>query len=191
MNKNIQLEELQAIDRTASALRKFIFLYEKDSSIDPVCMTIEELFRRILSNPTESTENQNKEFLGLQSLKDTLSSIQNRLNDIKGEVVRELGGSNQLNTINQSIASITRIIQGDAGNQNNGLVKRVEDLARNLQALSNSFSGITQSNTSITNSIQTVQSTANAAKTKSEENERVLNEITGSTGMQLLGWAVL
>lgn len=191
MNKNIQLEELQAIDRTASALRKFIFLYEKDSSIDPVCMTIEELFRRILSNPTASTENQNKEFLGLQSLKDTLSSIQNRLNDIKGEVVRELGGSNQLNTINQSIASITRIIQGDNGNQGNGLVKRVEDLARNLQALSNSFSGITQSNSSIVNGIQTVQSTANAAKTKSEENERVLNEITGTTGMQLLGWAVL
>lgn len=191
MSKNIQLEELQAIEQTASALRKFIFLYEKDSSIDPVCMTIEELFRRILSDPTTQDGTQNQEFLGLASIKNTVNGIQNRLNDYKTEILQQLGGANKLNEIGQSIASIQRIINGESGSGNGGIVKKLQELEKNLQQLSSSLNAITQSNSSLTGSISAISSVANGAKSKSEENERRLNEIVGASGLQLLGWRII
>ena len=188
MAKNIQLEELALLSQGTSALKKLIFLYEKDSSIEPVCISLEELFRRILTDPKNPDLDSESEYLGLKSLKTTVSRISDKLETIKDEITKELGGSNALNEINANIAQIIRTLNGDAGSGAKGVIKNMELLEKNLTNVQSLIQGIQTLANSHTSQIQTVTATANTAKSKAETLERQVADLTGDSGIKLMAW---
>lgn len=188
MAKNIQLEELTLLSQGTSALKKLIFLYEKDSSIEPVCISLEELFRRILTDPKNPDLDSESEYLGLKSLKSTVTRISEKLDTIKDEITKELGGSNALNEINANIAQIIRTLNGDAGSGAKGVLKNLELLEKNLQNVQSLVQGVQIIANSHTSQIQTVTATANTAKSKSETLERQVADLTGDSGIKLMAW---
>lgn len=188
MAKNIQLEELTLLSQGTSALKKLIFLYEKDSSIEPVCISLEELFRRILTDPKTPDPDSESEYLGLKSLKSTVSRISEKLDTIKDEITKELGGSNALNEINANIAQIIRTLNGDTGSGAKGVLKNLELLEKNLQNVQSLVQGVQIIANSHTSQIQTVTATANTAKSKAETLERQVADLTGDSGIKLMAW---
>lgn len=188
MAKNVQLEELALLSQGTSALKKLIFLYEKDSSIEPVCISLEELFRRILTDPKNPDLDSESEYLGLKSLKTTVSRISDKLETIKYEITKELGGSNALNEINANIAQIIRTLNGDAGSGAKGVLKNLELLEKNLTNVQSLIQGIQTLANSHTSQIQTVTATANTAKSKAETLERQVADLTGDSGIKLMAW---
>lgn len=188
MAKNIQLEELTLLSQGTSALKKLIFLYEKDSSIEPVCISLEELFRRILTDPKNTDLDSESEYLGLKSLKSTVTRISEKLDTIKDEITKELGGSNALNEINANIAQIIRTLNGDAGSGAKGVLKNLELLEKNLQNVQSLVQGVQIIANSHTSQIQTVTATANTAKSKAETLERQVADLTGDSGIKLMAW---
>lgn len=188
MAKNVQLEELALLSQGTSALKKLIFLYEKDSSIEPVCISLEELFRRILTDPKNPDLDSESEYLGLKSLKTTVSRISDKLETIKDEITKELGGSNALNEINANIAQIIRTLNGDAGSGAKGVLKNLELLEKNLTNVQSLIQGIQTLANSHTSQIQTVTATANTAKSKAETLERQVADLTGDSGIKLMAW---
>jgi len=188
MAKNVQLEELALLSQGTSALKKLIFLYEKDSSIEPVCISLEELFRRILTDPKNPDLDSESEYLGLKSLKTTVSRISDKLETIKDEITKELGGSNALNEINANIAQIIRTLNGDAGSGAKGVIKNMELLEKNLTNVQSLIQGIQTLANSHTSQIQTVTATANTAKSKAETLERQVADLTGDSGIKLMAW---
>lgn len=188
MAKNIQLEELALLSQGTSALKKLIFLYEKDSSIEPVCISLEELFRRILTDPKNPDLDSESEYLGLKSLKTTVSRISDKLETIKDEITKELGGSNAMNEINANIAQIIRTLNGDAGSGAKGVIKNMELLEKNLTNVQSLIQGIQTLANSHTSQIQTVTATANTAKSKAETLERQVADLTGDSGIKLMAW---
>lgn len=188
MAKNVQLEELALLSQGTSALKKLIFLYEKDSSIEPVCISLEELFRRILTDPKNHDLDSESEYLGLKSLKTTVSRISDKLETIKDEITKELGGSNALNEINANIAHIIRTLNGDAGSGAKGVIKNMELLEKNLTNVQSLIQGIQTLANSHTSQIQTVTATANTAKSKAETLERQVADLTGDSGIKLMAW---
>lgn len=188
MAKNIQLEELTLLSQGTSALKKLIFLYEKDSSIEPVCISLEELFRRILTDPKNPDLDSESEYLGLKSLKSTVTRISEKLDTIKDEITKELGGSNALNEINANIAQIIRTLNGDAGSGAKGVLKNLELLEKNLQNVQSLVQGVQIIANSHTSQIQTVTATANTAKSKAETLERQVADLTGDSGIKLMAW---
>lgn len=191
MAKNIQLEELALLSQGTSALKKLIFLYEKDSSIEPVCISLEELFRRILTDPKNPDLDSESEYLGLKSLKTTVSRISEKLDTIKDEITKELGGSNALNEINANIAQIIRTLNGDAGSGAKGVLKNLELLEKNLTNVQSLIQGIQTLANSHTSQIQTVTVTANTAKSKAETLERQVADLTGDSGIKLMAWKTI
>ena len=188
MAKNVQLEELALLSQGTSALKKLIFLYEKDSSIEPVCISLEELFRRILTDPKNPDLDSESEYLGLKSLKTTVSRISDKLETIKDEITKELGGSNALNEINANIAQIIRTLNGDAGSGAKGVIKNMELLEKNLTNVQSLIQGIQTLANSHTSQIQSVTATANTAKSKAETLERQVADLTGDSGIKLMAW---
>lgn len=188
MAKNVQLEELALLSQGTSALKKLIFLYEKDSSIEPVCISLEELFRRILTDPKNPDLDSESEYLGLKSLKTTVSRISDKLETIKDEITKELGGSNALNEINANIAQIIRTLNGDAGSGAKGVLKNLELLEKNLTNVQSLVQGVQTLVSSHTTQIQSVTSVANTAKSKAETLERQVADLTGDSGIKLMAW---
>lgn len=188
MAKNIQLEELALLSQGTSALKKLIFLYEKDSSIEPVCISLEELFRRILTDPKNPDLDSESEYLGLKSLKTTVSRISDKLETIKDEITKELGGSNALNEINANIAQIIRTLNGDAGSGAKGVIKNLELLEKNLTNVQSLVQGVQTLVSSHTTQIQSVTAVANTAKSKAETLERQVADLTGDSGIKLMAW---
>ena len=188
MAKNIQLEELALLSQGTSALKKLIFLYEKDSSIEPVCISLEELFRRILTDPKNPDLDSESEYLGLKSLKTTVSRISEKLDTIKDEITKELGGSNALNEINANIAQIIRTLNGDAGSGAKGVLKNLELLEKNLTNVQSLVQGVQTLVSSHTTQIQSVTSVSNTAKSKAETLEREVADLTGDSGIKLMAW---
>lgn len=191
MAKNVQLEELALLSQGTSALKKLIFLYEKDSSIEPVCISLEELFRRILTDPKNPDLDSESEYLGLKSLKTTVSRISDKLETIKDEITKELGGSNALNEINANIAQIIRTLNGDAGSGAKGVLKNLELLEKNLQNVQSLVQGVQTLVSSHTTQIQSVTAVANTAKSKTETLEREVADLTGDSGIKLMAWKTI